>query len=95
MAFVWLCRLGTPSVDRNRLLSNDALLTEVVQAHLLTSRAIVTPLLAGNTVVLKTSEITPHTQCLWAELLFAAGLPRSCLSVVHIATEDAANLVES
>jgi benzaldehyde dehydrogenase (NAD) len=51
-------------------------------------RAIVTPLLAGNTVVLKTSEITPYSQQLWAELLYAAGLPKSCLSVVHISPED-------
>ncbi|WWD19969.1 hypothetical protein CI109_104442 [Kwoniella shandongensis] len=37
--------------------------------HLLTARAIITPLIAGNTVILKTSEHTPYTQTLWAELL--------------------------
>ncbi|ORX33776.1 aldehyde dehydrogenase [Kockovaella imperatae] len=57
--------------------------------HLLTSRAIITPLLAGNTVILKTSEYAPRTQLLWAELLFEAGLPRDCLTVLHSSKEDA------
>ena len=55
-----------------------------VQVHLLTTRAIVTPLLAGNTVILKTSELAPRTQSLWAELLFEAGLPEGCLNVLHV-----------
>jgi benzaldehyde dehydrogenase (NAD) len=58
----------------------------------LTMRAVVTPLLAGNTVVLKTSEVAPYTQTLWAQLLFEAGVPRDALSVVHIATPDVAAL---
>ncbi|KAL1405717.1 hypothetical protein Q8F55_007387 [Vanrija albida] len=57
--------------------------------QVLTMRATVTPLLAGNTVVFKTSETTPYTQYIWAELLYAAGLPRNALTVVHVATEDA------
>lgn len=56
-------------------------------------RAIVTPLIAGNTVVFKTSETVPYTQTLFAELLFEAGLPRDALSVVNVATEDAAELI--
>lgn len=56
-------------------------------------RAIVTPLLAGNTVVLKTTEQTPQSQLLWAELLFEAGVPREALTVVHISTDDAPSLV--
>jgi len=42
--------------------------------------------------VLKTTEHAPRTQTLWAELLFAAGLPRDALSVVHVATPDAGDL---
>nr|XP_031860276.1 uncharacterized protein CI109_004160 [Kwoniella shandongensis]KAA5527348.1 hypothetical protein CI109_004160 [Kwoniella shandongensis] len=61
--------------------------------HLLTARAIITPLIAGNTVILKTSEHTPYTQTLWAELLYESGLPRECLTVVHVAAEDAPSLV--
>lgn len=60
---------------------------------MLTSRAIITPLIAGNTVVLKTSEITPYAQTLWAELLYAAGLPRTALSVVHVKAQDAPTMV--
>lgn len=62
--------------------------------HLLTLRAIITPLLAGNTVVLKTSEIVPGSQALWAEMLFEAGLPRSALTVVHVAPEDSPALTK-
>lgn len=62
--------------------------------HLLTLRAIVTPLLAGNTAVLKTSEVAPGSQALWAELLYEAGVPPAALSVVHAAPEDAPALTE-
>lgn len=62
--------------------------------HLLTLRAIVTPLLAGNTVVLKTTEITPGSQSLWAELLYEAGVPKAALSVVHAAPDEAPGLTE-
>lgn len=62
--------------------------------HLLTLRAIITPLLTGNTVVLKTSEITPGSQALWAELLYEAGVPRTALSVVHAAPDEAPGLTE-
>jgi benzaldehyde dehydrogenase (NAD) len=55
-------------------------------------RAITTPLLAGNTVVLKTSEMAPLSQTHAAELLYAAGLPHDALVVVHVATPDAAEL---
>lgn len=59
---------------------------------MLTSRAIITPLIAGNTVVMKTSEIAPYAQSLWAELLYEAGVPREALTVVHIDPKDAPNL---
>lgn len=57
-------------------------------------RATVTPLLAGNTVVFKTSETTPYTQTLFAELLHAAGVPKDALVVLHVAVEDAPKLVQ-
>ncbi|WOO83199.1 Vanillin dehydrogenase [Vanrija pseudolonga] len=62
--------------------------------QILTMRSTITPLLAGNTVVFKTSETTPYVQQIWAELLYAAGLPRDALTVVHVATEDAPALTE-
>ncbi|KAL1409388.1 hypothetical protein Q8F55_003371 [Vanrija albida] len=64
-------------------------------AQVLTMRAVLTPLIAGNTVVLKTSEAVPYTQVLWAELLYAAGLPREALTVVHVAAEDAPEIMEA
>lgn len=45
-------------------------------------------------MVLKTSETAPGTQALIAELLFAAGLPRSALSVLHAARDDAPAITE-
>ncbi|TXT15791.1 hypothetical protein VHUM_00294 [Vanrija humicola] len=64
-------------------------------ATLLMMRATVTPLLAGNTVVFKSSETTPYTQTLFAELLHAAGVPKDALVVVHIAVEDAPKLTQA
>ncbi len=45
--------------------------------------------------MLKTSEVTPHTQLLWAELLYEAGLMEGALSVVHVATKDAPLILEA
>ena len=58
-------------------------------------RAICTPLIAGNTVILKTSEVTPETQALWADLLYESGLPREALQVVHASAEHAPAVVEA
>ena len=62
--------------------------------HLLTSRAVCTPLLAGNAVVCKTSEQTPKTQELWAELLYESGLPQGYLQTIHVAPENAPKCTE-
>ncbi|GMK54907.1 hypothetical protein CspeluHIS016_0114930 [Cutaneotrichosporon spelunceum] len=59
---------------------------------LLTARAIITPLLAGNTVVLKASEHVPASQALWGTLLHEAGLPDGALSIVNVAPQDAEEL---
>ncbi|WOO81565.1 Salicylaldehyde dehydrogenase [Vanrija pseudolonga] len=64
------------------------------QATILMMRATVTPLLAGNTVVFKTSETTPYTQTLVAQLLHEAGVPKDALVVLHVAVEDAPKLVQ-
>lgn len=73
------------SYDRS---SNQRLIVRPWQSHALTSRAIFTPLLAGNTVLLKTSEITPATQLTYAELLTAAGGDDGALNVIHVAPKD-------
>jgi acyl-CoA reductase-like NAD-dependent aldehyde dehydrogenase len=46
----------------------------------LTARAIATPLICGNTVVLKPSEFSPKSQHLIIHALLAAGLPAGCLN---------------
>lgn len=48
-------------------------------------RAVLNPLAAGNTCVLKTSEHAPRTHPAVAQLLYDAGLPKGVLSVVHAA----------
>ena len=54
------------------------------------TRAVALPLAAGNTVVLKGSELSPR--CFWAlgDIFRQAGLPSGCLNVVFHQTSDAA-----
>ena len=44
---------------------------------------IIPALIAGNTVVLKPSEITPYSAELGVELLYKAGVPRDVVQIVH------------
>lgn len=57
---------------------------------ILGTRAIALPLAAGNTVVLKGSELSP--KCFWAlgDIFRQAGLPAGCLNIVYHQTADAA-----
>ncbi|KAJ5084644.1 Aldehyde dehydrogenase N-terminal [Penicillium alfredii] len=59
---------------------------------ILGTRAIALPLAAGNTVVLKGSELSP--KCFWAlgDIFRQAGLPAGCLNVVYHNTPDAAQV---
>lgn len=52
-------------------------------------------LMAGNAVVLKPSEVTPHAGCLVEELFRAAGLPEGVLTCVTGDGETGAALVEA
>ncbi|KAH9848740.1 aldehyde dehydrogenase [Lenzites betulinus] len=54
----------------------------------LTLRATALPIACGNTVVLKTSEISPRTQIIVAEIMEKAGLPKGVLNFVSVAKED-------
>ncbi len=90
--------LGIPAWNAVRLcalVDQMASLNETVQVHPLTLRSIVTPLIAGNTVILKTSETTPYTQVLWVRLLHEAGIPEGALSAIHIDPKDAPHLIEA
>ncbi|PCH34920.1 aldehyde dehydrogenase, partial [Wolfiporia cocos MD-104 SS10] len=51
-------------------------------------RAIVIPLICGNTVILKCAEYAPRTQALIGELLSEAGLPDGVLNVISVDKKD-------
>lgn len=58
-------------------------------------RAIAVPLACGNTVVLKGSELCPHTHGLIVEALNEAGFPEGVVNFVTNAPADAAEVVEA
>jgi acyl-CoA reductase-like NAD-dependent aldehyde dehydrogenase len=69
-------------------------------ALILSARAIASPLVLGNTVVLKPSELSPYSGgLLWGEIFTEAGLPPGVLNVVTHAPGEAGpigdELVES
>lgn len=58
-------------------------------------RSLAMPLACGNTVVMKTSEICPHTHRIIVDTFHEAGLPEGVLNAVSNAPEDAAAIVEA
>ena len=62
---------------------------------ILAVRAIATPLACGNTVVLKASELCPHTHRLVVDSLREAGLPPGVVNFVSHAPADAGVVVEA
>jgi len=52
-------------------------------------RSFTNAIMAGNTVVFKTSEYSPKIHTFAAQLFIDAGLPEGVLNVVHIAPKDA------
>lgn len=60
---------------------------------ILATRAVAVPLACGNTVVLKGSELCPHTHGLIIAALQEAGLPEGVVNFVTNAPEDAAEVV--
>ncbi|BDD59392.1 hypothetical protein MAP00_004602 [Monascus purpureus] len=63
--------------------------------YILGVRTVVTPLAAGNTVVLKGSELSP--KCFWAigDVFRQAGLPAGCLNVIYHRQSDAAEVTST
>ncbi|PCH35810.1 aldehyde dehydrogenase, partial [Wolfiporia cocos MD-104 SS10] len=55
----------------------------------LSIRAMALPIICGNTVILKTSEVSPRVHYTVAELFEEAGLPHGVLNLVHMSREDA------
>lgn len=58
-------------------------------------RSIAMPLACGNTVVMKSSEISPRTHALMIQAVQEAGLPAGVLNVISNAPEDASAVVEA
>ncbi|TCD67451.1 hypothetical protein EIP91_012368 [Steccherinum ochraceum] len=56
---------------------------------LLSIRAVAIPILCGNAVILKCSEISPRTQSIVAELFLEAGLPKGVLNFISMDRNDA------
>jgi len=58
-------------------------------------RAFITPLICGNTVILKASEASPYTQYLLVDTFRKAGLPKGVLSFVCCPRSSAASVTET
>lgn len=69
------------------------ILTEWLQTNL-TARAICTPLICGNTVVLKPSEFSPKSQYIMIRALIEAGLPAGCINFLPTQSSDAPVVTE-
>ncbi|KAL2010806.1 hypothetical protein VTN00DRAFT_3524 [Thermoascus crustaceus] len=60
----------------------------------LTARAIATPLICGNTVLLKPSEYSPKSQHLVVRALAEAGLPAGCINFLPSSPADTPSVTE-
>ena len=60
---------------------------------ILATRAVATPLACGNTVILKASELCPHTHGEIVRALDDAGIPAGVVNLVSNAPDDAAEVV--
>lgn len=58
-------------------------------------RSIAMPLACGNTVVMKSSELSPRTHALIVEAMQEAGLPKGVLNVLSNAPDNASEIVET
>ena len=60
----------------------------------LTARAVATPLICGNSVILKPSENSPRTQKFVEEAIQAAGIPDGVINFLSVAPKDAPEVCE-
>lgn len=58
-------------------------------------RAVAAPLISGNTVVLKASELSPKTHNILGQVFRDAGLPPGALNIIQHSREDAAEVVNT
>jgi acyl-CoA reductase-like NAD-dependent aldehyde dehydrogenase len=64
-------------------------------AGVLAARAIAYPLVCGNTVVFRGSELSPRSHQLIAEVFHEAGLPAGVLNFITTSVEDSAEVVSA
>ncbi|OAP55977.1 hypothetical protein AYL99_10129 [Fonsecaea erecta] len=60
---------------------------------ILAIRAVATPIICGNTAVLKASELSPKTHNIIGQVFRDAGLPPGVLNIIQHSREDAADVV--
>lgn len=79
----------------NPLKFTDSVLSSWNPPVILGLRAVVNPLAAGCTVVLKASELSPKTHHMMVQALFDAGIPPDAVSIVQADREDAPGVTEA
>ncbi|OAG45499.1 hypothetical protein AYO21_00135 [Fonsecaea monophora] len=62
---------------------------------ILAIRAVATPIICGNTAVLKASELSPKTHNIIGQVFRDAGLPPGVLNIVQHCREDAAEVINA
>ncbi|KAA8904190.1 aldehyde dehydrogenase domain-containing protein [Sphaerosporella brunnea] len=62
---------------------------------ILAARSIIFPLAAGNTVIFKSSELSPHTQYLLTQCFLNAGFPPGAINILGHCREDAPKITEA
>lgn len=63
-------------------------------SQILGIQAFITPLLCGNTIILKASESSPYTQYLLVKCFHQAGLPAGALNILYYPHDGAATLTK-
>ena len=62
---------------------------------ILAARAIAYPLVCGNSVIFRASEVSPMTHRLIADAVYEAGLPAGVLNFITTAAEDAPEVIDA
>ncbi|KAF7437589.1 hypothetical protein PC9H_004431 [Pleurotus ostreatus] len=84
--------VGAQAVTQRRALGVILAIAPWNAALTLTLRTIAVPILCGNTIVFKSSELSPRSQAIVADLFAEAGLPSGVLNIISISPETAPHL---
>ncbi|KAF7426749.1 hypothetical protein PC9H_009118 [Pleurotus ostreatus] len=83
---------GAQVVTQRRALGVILAIAPWNAALTLTLRTIAVPILCGNTIVFKSSELSPRSQAIVADVFAEAGLPPGVLNIISISRETAPQL---